>query len=110
MESYSLSDIVDNDGAVGVPVVHGRQGLVSLLACGIPYLELDCRALVERNGLCEEGSTDGGFSVVIKLILSCVNSDRPQMADVDISRDQRASGLTLTNRRTSELCTTAVSS
>lgn len=31
------------------------------------YLDRAC--VVERDGLCEEGGADGGFSVVIELIL-----------------------------------------
>ena len=68
--AYGLCDVVDDDSAVCVPVVHGRQRLVALLACGIPYLELDCCVLVEGNSLCEEGSADGGFSVVVELVLA----------------------------------------
>lgn len=45
--AYGLSDIVDNDGAVGVAVIHGGQRLVSLLASGVPYFELDGRVFVE---------------------------------------------------------------
>lgn len=69
MDAYSLCDIVYDDGAVCVPVVHGRQRLVALLAGGIPDLELDCCVLVEGNGLSEESGADGRFSVIIELIL-----------------------------------------
>lgn len=67
--AYGLCDVVDDDGAVCVAVVHGRQRLVALLAGGIPYLELDCCVLVEGNGLGEEGGADGRFSVVVELVL-----------------------------------------
>lgn len=56
--AYSLSDVVDNDSTVRIPVVHWSQGLVSFLASGIPYLELDRCAFVQRNGLCQEGRAD----------------------------------------------------
>ena len=68
-ETYGLRDVVDDDGAVGIAVIHGRERLVALLACCVPNLELDCRVLVERDGLCEEGSADGRFSVRVELVL-----------------------------------------
>jgi hypothetical protein len=54
-----LCDVVDHDGAVCVPVVHGREGLVPLLACRVPYLKLDGSGFVESDGLGEEGGADG---------------------------------------------------
>ena len=68
-QTHSLGDVVDNDGAVGVAVVHGCQRLVALLAGRVPDFKLDRRALVEGDGLGEEGSADGGFPVVIELVL-----------------------------------------
>lgn len=41
MGKYRLCDVVDDDCAVGVAIVHWRKRFVSLLACGIPYLEFD---------------------------------------------------------------------
>ena len=67
--TYSLCDVVDNDGAVGVPVVHGRERLVALLAGRVPDLELDGCVLIEGDGLGEEGGADGGFPVVVELVL-----------------------------------------
>jgi hypothetical protein len=67
--THSLCDVVYNDSAVRVPIVHGRERLVSLLACRVPDLELDGCALIEGDGLGEESGTDGGFSVVVELIL-----------------------------------------
>ena len=75
-ESYSLSDIVHNDRAVGVPVIHGGQRLVSLLAGCIPYLELNRRAFVQGDGLCEEGGANGRLAVIIKLILCSVSPSK----------------------------------
>lgn len=68
--AYGLCDIVDNDSAVCVPVVHGRKRLVALLASRVPNLELDCCVLVEGDGLGQEGGADGGFPVVVELVLS----------------------------------------
>lgn len=67
--TYRLRYIVNDYGAVGVSVVHGCQGLVSLLTGGIPDLELDCSILVERDGLSEEGGADGRFSKRVELVL-----------------------------------------
>jgi hypothetical protein len=69
MRTHSLCDIVDDDCAVGIPIVHRRQGLVSLLTCGVPYLEFDGGLIIEGDGLCEEGGADCGFSVVVELVL-----------------------------------------
>ena len=67
--TYSLCDIVNDDCAICVPVIHRCKRLVSFLTCRIPYLEFDSRGVVEGDGLCEEGSSDGRFSVIIELIL-----------------------------------------
>lgn len=98
-----MCDIVDDDGAVRISVVHGRQGLVSFLASRVPDLEFDSSVLVERNGLCEEGGTDGGFSVGVELVLyirlAWGSGLEPWlgMAGILIKR-------TFTNRNTIELC------
>jgi hypothetical protein len=72
--AYGLCDIIDDYRAVRVPVVHRCQALVSLLPCGIPYLELDGGLIIESYSLCEEGGADGGFAVVIELVLDMVSS------------------------------------
>lgn len=41
LESFPISDIVDDDDAVGTPIVTGRQRSKPFLSSGIPYLELD---------------------------------------------------------------------
>jgi hypothetical protein len=68
--TYSLGDVIYNHGAVGVPVVHGCERLVALLACRVPDLKLDGCGFVEGDGLGQERSADGGFSVVVELVLS----------------------------------------
>jgi len=45
--AYSLRDIVDDHSAVGIPVVHRSQRLISFLARSVPYLELDCGSVIE---------------------------------------------------------------
>lgn len=64
-----MCDIIDDNGAVGISVVHRGQRLVSLLSCSIPYLKFYCRGIVKGYGLSEEGGADGRFSIVIELIL-----------------------------------------
>jgi hypothetical protein len=66
-----LGDVVDDDGAVGVSVIHGCQRLVSFLARSIPDLELDGCGFIEGDGLGEEGGADGGLPIVVELILGC---------------------------------------
>ena len=68
-ETYGLCDVVDYYGAVCVTVVHGCEGFVAFLAGCVPYFEFDGCGVVEGDGLGEEGGADGGFSVVIELIL-----------------------------------------
>lgn len=53
-ETDGLRDVVDYHGAVGVAIVHGRQGLVTFLASGIPG--------GRRNGLDDRpyGRKEGG--------------------------------------------------
>jgi hypothetical protein len=70
ISTYSLCNIIDNDGAVRIPVVHRSKGLVPLLARRVPDLKLDCRVLVQGDGLCEESSADRGFSIRVELILA----------------------------------------
>lgn len=74
--AYSLSNVVDYDGAVGIAVVHGSQRLVALLTCGIPDLELDGSRVIEGDCLGEESGADGGFPVVIELVLDETEDER----------------------------------
>ena len=64
-----MCDVIDDDGAVGVAVVHWGEGFVALLPCCVPYFEFDGCGVVEGDGLGEEGGADGGFSVVVELVL-----------------------------------------
>lgn len=45
--SYRLSNIVDDDGAVGIAVVHRSERFVTLLTSCVPDLKLYYRFLVE---------------------------------------------------------------
>ena len=71
-----MSNVIDYNSAVGVAVVHGGQRLVTLLTCGIPNLELDGGCVIEGDCLGEEGSADGGFSVVVELVLDETEDER----------------------------------
>jgi hypothetical protein len=90
-QAYGLCDVIDDDGAVCVAVVHGSKRLVALLASRIPDLKLDRRVVVEGNGLGEEGGADGGFPVVVKLVLRGLARDleRWQVPYFDKSQDER---------------------
>lgn len=67
--TYSLSDIINDNGAVGIAIVHGGQRLVPLLAGRIPNLEFDGRVFIEGDGLCQESRADSGFPVRVELVL-----------------------------------------
>lgn len=67
-DTYRLRYIINDDGAVRIAVVHRCEGFVPLLSGGIPYFEFDGGGVVEGDGLGEEGSADGGFSVVVELV------------------------------------------
>jgi hypothetical protein len=86
--THGLCDVVDDDGAVGVAVVHGRQRLVALLAGRVPYLELDCCGLVEGDGLGEEGGADCGFPVVVELVLGASGGPCRGLAGTNLYESQ----------------------
>jgi len=67
--TYSLGDVIDHNSTVGVSIVHRSQRLISFLTSSIPYFELDRGALVEGDGLCQEGGADGRLTVIIELVL-----------------------------------------
>lgn len=68
-----MGDIIYNDGAVCVSVVHRSQRLVAFLASGIPDLELDGSVLIEGNGLSQESSTDSRLAIGIELVLNDID-------------------------------------
>lgn len=92
-----MCNIVNHHGAVCIAVVHGRKGLVSFLACGIPDLKLDGCVLIEGDGLGEEGGSNSGLSVGIELVL--ITSMSAKLG----SAQNVQSLLTFTNRSTIEL-------
>lgn len=51
--------VVDHNGRLGAPVVHGCQAVVALLARRVPDLKLD-RRVVQAHSLRQEGGSDGG--------------------------------------------------
>lgn len=53
--TYCVGDVVDHDGRLGTPVVHGSQAVVALLAGCVPDLKL-YRGVIQTDGLSEEGS------------------------------------------------------
>lgn len=71
-----MSNVVDYNGTVGVAVVHGGQRLVALLTCSIPDLEFDGGCVIEGDCLGEESGADGGFSVVVELVLDETEDER----------------------------------
>ena len=53
--THCIGDVIDHDGSLGAPVVHGGEAVVALLSCGVPDLKLHC-CVVQAYRLCEEGS------------------------------------------------------
>lgn len=53
-ETHCVGDVVDHDGSLGPPVVHGRQTVIPFLPCSVPDLKLDC-CIIQTYCLCEEG-------------------------------------------------------
>ena len=76
-QTYSLSDVIDNDGTVGISIIHRSQRFISLLTGSIPDFEFHCGALIEGDGLCQEGGADRGLAVIVKLILRTRNGQLP---------------------------------
>ena len=64
-----MCNIVHDNGAVGIPVVHRRERFVALLAGRIPYLKFDRGMVVQGDCLRQKSGPDGRFSIVVKLIL-----------------------------------------
>lgn len=98
MYPYRLSNIIDDNGTIGIPVVHGRERLVSFLTRRVPNLELYSCVLVEGNGLGQEGSANGGLPVIIELILVAA------LAIIHPKGHPVGFHLTLTKRKTSDDC------
>ena len=61
-QTASLCDVVDDERALRVAVVHGRQAGEALLARGVPDLEFD-GAVGQVTFLRLEGGADCGFFV-----------------------------------------------
>lgn len=51
--AHLVGDVVDHDGRLRPPVVHGGQAVVPLLAGRVPDLKLH-RCVVQADGLCEK--------------------------------------------------------
>ena len=92
-ETYGLRDIVDYDGTVCIPIVHGCQRLVSFLTGCIPDFEFDGCGVVEGDGLGEEGGADGGFAVVVELVLFIFISTSASATETFAFRDKAGRGI-----------------
>lgn len=51
---YCVGDVIDHDGSLGPPIVHGGQAVIPLLSSCVPDLKFDC-CVVQTDRLCEEG-------------------------------------------------------
>lgn len=52
---YLVSNVINEEGSVGIPVIEVTDTLVLLLACRVPDLKLDS-GFVQVEYLCEEGA------------------------------------------------------
>ena len=68
MESFFIRNVVNDDGGLGAPIVHGRERVVALLARRVPDLELD-GGVVDLDCLREEGGADGALLELVELAL-----------------------------------------
>ena len=62
LEGVSVGNIVDDDGGLGAPVVHGGETVVPLLARSVPNLELDC-SVVQADCLGQKCCADGRLQI-----------------------------------------------
>ena len=67
-QTASLCDVVDDEGALRIAVVHGRQTGEALLTRGVPDLEFD-GAVGQVAFLRQEGGADCGFFVGLEGIV-----------------------------------------
>lgn len=56
--TYGVGDVVDHNGSLGSPVVHGCQAVIPFLSSSVPDLKLD-RCVIQTYCLCEERSWEG---------------------------------------------------
>lgn len=61
------SDVVNQQGSDGIPVVSIGHGAISLLACGVPDLGAHIH-ISDLNGLGCELHSDGGLTVLLELV------------------------------------------
>lgn len=52
---YLVSNVINEEGSVGIPVIEVTDTLVLLLACCVPDLKLDS-GFIQVEYLCEEGA------------------------------------------------------
>lgn len=52
---YAFGKVVNDNGRMGTPIVHGREGIVAFLACRVPNLKLESFTL-HLQSLRQKGS------------------------------------------------------
>ena len=71
--AHSFRYIINNDCTICVPIIHRREGLISLLSRSVPYLKLDPCFIIEVDDLCKEGSSNRRFPIVIEGFLEVLD-------------------------------------
>jgi hypothetical protein len=74
-QTAGLCDVVDDERALRIAVVHGRQAGEALLARGVPDFEFD-GAVGQVAFLCQEGGADCGFFVGLEGIVDEAKDER----------------------------------
>ena len=80
VERVAVCDVVDNDDAVGALVVARRDGLESLLASGVPNLQL-ADLLVDVDGADFEIDANCGHEVLLELVILQCRLDESELRE-----------------------------
>lgn len=66
--THRLSDIVNHNGTICIPVVHRSQRFIPLLTSSVPDLKFYCGLFIKADCLSKESRSNCTFSIIIKLI------------------------------------------
>ena len=75
VEGAAVGDVVDEEGAVGVAVVDGPQGVETLLPGRVPDGQV-YTLVVDVEGLFEKGGLNGGEMLVVEFVVDVTENKR----------------------------------
>jgi len=87
VERVHVGNIVDDADTVGAAVVRGCDGTETLLACGVPNLELHCLA-IELDGSDFEVNTNGG-DVALGVGVICESEQQTRLSDTGVTDEEK---------------------